>query len=134
MSDRADEARLAGTGNSVAHLGVHTVRADHHVGVSDGPVAESQMRGGAIRFHINEPFAELDCSGLHLFQYCGMQIVAVNGDVTGAVFLLARIAERQLEQDLAGVPLAAGELVRVDADLAQSMFGAEMAQHLHDIR
>ena len=133
MGDRADEARLAGACNSVAELGVHAVRADHHVGVSRRSIAEAQMSDGAVHLHINEPFPELDGSGLHLFQNRRMQIVAMNGDVAGAVLLFPNFAERQLEQYLSGVPFAAGKRIRVDADPAQPIFGAEMAQYLHDI-
>ena len=36
--------------------------------------------------------------------------------------------------DFAGVPVSAGEHVRMNAELAQPALGIEMAQHLHDIR
>jgi hypothetical protein len=63
-----------------------------------------------------------------------MQIVSMNCNVAGAIFSLTRIAERQLEKDVPGIPFAAGERIRVDTDLTQPMLGVEMAQHLHDVR
>src|ERR1700744_1917559 len=63
-----------------------------------------------------------------------MQVVAVYGDIAGAVFFYAHVAERQLEQHLSGVPLPAGEFVRMNANPTQLRVGIEMAQHLHHIR
>ena len=81
---------LLGPDNRLAELGVHAIRADHHVRISHRPVAEAQMHHGAVQFHIGELLAELDRTWLDFFQDRRMQIVAVNGDVAGAVISLAR--------------------------------------------
>jgi hypothetical protein len=60
--------------------------------------------------------------------------MAMNGYVAGAVILLPCRPERQLEQDLAGVPFSAGERIRMNADLAKPMLSIQVAQHLQDIR
>jgi hypothetical protein len=63
-----------------------------------------------------------------------MQIVAVNGDIARAVLSIADLDERQLEQNVASVPLSTGENIGMDTDLAQTLLCAKSAQHLHDIR
>src|SRR5262249_50851100 len=50
-----------------------------------------------------------------------------------AILLLACIAERQLEQDLAAVPFSAGECIRMHANLAQPLRAIKIAQDLHDV-
>ena len=91
-------------------------------------------RDGMVQFHIGELLTKLDRTWLDSVEDRRMQIVPMNGDVAGAILLFPRIAERQLEQDLPGIPFSTGEGVRVDADLTQPMLRVEMAQHLHDIR
>jgi hypothetical protein len=63
-----------------------------------------------------------------------MQIVPVNSDIAGAVPSLADLAERQFEQNVAGVPLSACENIGVDTDPAQLVLCAKPAEDLHDIR
>src|SRR3984893_17202938 len=134
MRDRAGEARLARTHDRLAELGVHAVRADHHVRLGLRSVGEAHMHHVAALLHIGEPPAERDCTGLDFFQDRRMQIVAVNGDVAGAVLSLAGVAERQLEQNVAGVPLSTSENIGVDTDLAQPLLCTKSAEYLHDIR
>src|SRR5262245_2230810 len=133
MRDRTGEARLAWTDDHLADLGVHAVCPDYNVRLDLRSIGEAQLHHVAVLLHIGEPPAERDRAGCDFFQDRSMQVMSVDGDVASAILLLACIAERQLEQDLAAVPFSAGECIGMDANLAQPVRRIEIAQYLHDV-
>ncbi|MNX98147.1 hypothetical protein D3C86_1305420 [compost metagenome] len=118
----------------LADAGIDAVRADHDVGFLDRAVRERQLHHVAKVFHAFQLLVEGQAGRFHGVGHQGVEVATMHGQVARAVVRQRVVAQGDLGDHLAGLPVAAVPVVRVAAHLVHRILDADAPQDLHDIR